>query len=58
MTDPQLELIEFIKPNGTPIMVNSFSASLTAAIDNGWLPKKEYIAAKIKATKAKNKKRK
>ena len=48
-TDPRLALIEFIKPNGTSVMVNSFKDSLQAAVNNGWLPEKEYKAAKAKA---------
>jgi len=52
-TDPRLKLIEFIKPNGASIMVNSFSASLIAAVDNGWLPKEEVEAASKKAAAAK-----
>ena len=51
--DPQLALVDFVKPNGTPIKVNSFKDSLQAAIDLGWLPEKEYKAAKAKASRAK-----
>jgi len=54
--DPRLNLIEFVKPNGMPVMVNSFPASLAAAVAVGWVSKKEYTAAKIKAAKTKNKK--
>lgn len=43
--DPRLKLIDFVKPNGTPVKVNSFSASLDAAIEAGWLPEKEFKAA-------------
>lgn len=52
-TDPQLALVDFVKPDGTAVQVNSFPASLTAACANGWLPEKEYKAAKAKAAKAK-----
>jgi len=53
--DPRRALITFIKPNGMPVRVNSFSASLQAAVDNGWLPEKEFKAAKRKTVKAKKK---
>lgn len=43
--DPRLKLVDFVKPNGTPVQVNSFKASLDAAIDMGWLPEKEFKAA-------------
>lgn len=42
--DPRLKLITFVKPNGVEIKVNSFPASLEAAVANGWLPAKEYKA--------------
>ncbi len=49
--DPQLELVNFVKPNGTPVQVNSFPASLEAAIANDWLPVKEFKAAAAKKKK-------
>lgn len=53
-TDPRLKIIEFVKPNGQVVRVNSFSASLIAATDLGWIPKKEVEAtAAKKAAKAK-----
>ena len=53
--DPRLALVDFVKPNGTPIQVNSFSASLDTAIEAGWLPEKEYKAAQAAAAKKKKK---
>ena len=50
--DPRLDLIEFVKPNGMTVMVNSFSASLAAAVAAGWVSKKEYAAVKVTAAKA------
>lgn len=50
-TDPRLVLIDFVKPNGKHLKVNSFPASIEAACALGWLPKKEYDAEQ-KATKA------
>ena len=47
--DPRLKLVDFMKPNGMPVKVNSFPASLDAAIANGWLPEKEFKAT-AKAT--------
>jgi hypothetical protein len=50
--DPRLALVDFIKPNGTPVKVNSFSASLEAAVALGWMPEKEFkAAAAVKASK-------
>lgn len=52
-TDPRLVLIDFVKPNGKHLKVNSFPASIEAACALGWLPKKEYDAEqKAAATKA------
>jgi hypothetical protein len=53
--DPRLALIDFIKPNGTPVQVNSFPASLEAAVSKGWLPEKEFKAAASKPAAAKKK---
>lgn len=50
-TDPRLKLVDFVKPDGTPVQVNSFRASLDAAVAAGWLPAKEYEAAKKKEAK-------
>jgi hypothetical protein len=51
--DPRLALIDFVKPNGVHLKVNSFPASLEAAVAKGWLPKKEFeAAAKAKAAPA------
>lgn len=44
--DPRLKLITFMKPDGTVVQVNSFPASLEAAVAAGWLPEKEFKAAK------------
>lgn len=54
-TDPRLALVAFMKPDGTSVQVNSFPASLQAACANGWLPEKEFKAAKAKAAAAKAK---
>ena len=52
-TDPRLTLVDFVKPDGTSVRVNSFPASLDAAIAAGWLPEKEFkAAAKAEAAKA------
>lgn len=51
-TDPRLVLIDFVKPNGKHLKVNSFPASIEAACALGWLPKKEYDAAAAAVKKA------
>ena len=52
-SDPRLKLVNFVKPNGTALKVNSFEASLSAAVSKGWLPEKEYKAAKAAEAKKK-----
>ncbi len=55
-TDPRLELADWVKPDGTPIQINCFPASIDYAVDAGWMSKKEYDAKKATETKAAGKK--
>jgi len=54
-TDPRLKLVDFVKPDGTPVPVNSFPDSLNKAISLGWLPAEEVKAAKAAKPKPKSK---
>ena len=50
--DPRTELADWVKPDGTPIRINCFPASIDAAVKAGWMSEKEYEAKTAVAGKA------